>query len=109
MGRRNSEGMTETTISASATAAQSPVTEMARGDRKPGQELRVFSRVENLLCEFRAVRPENDLVTAAAMEREREGGSPCAGTKNDDAAHAGFLAPNRFSVPASRRRISGGV
>ncbi len=91
MERRNSEGTTETTISASATAALSPVTVMAGGDGKAGEEELVFAGVVDLLGELGAVRPESDLMAAATVEREGEGSSPCAGTQDDDAAHAVFL------------------
>ena len=57
----------------------------------------------DLLRQFRAVRPERDLVSAAAAEGEGDGGSPGAGTENKDAAHAVFFAPKRASVPLSRR------
>ncbi len=49
-------------------------------DGEAGEELRVFSGVDDLARELGAVRPERDLVAAAAVERERESGSPGAGT-----------------------------
>ena len=48
------------------------------GDGKAGKKLGVFSGVENLAGELGGVRPEGDLVAAAAVERERDGGSPGA-------------------------------
>ena len=50
------------------------------GDGKAGEKERVFAGVVDLLGELGAVRPESELVAAAAVEREGEGGSPCAGT-----------------------------
>ena len=51
-----------------------------RGDGKAGKKQRVFAG----LCDFAgglgAVGPEGKLVAAATMERERDGGSPGAGT-----------------------------
>ena len=77
----------------------------AGGDGKFGKELRVFPSVDDVLRELGSVRPERDLVTAAAVERERDGGSPCAGTEDGNATHAGVLAPKRASVPLNRRRM----
>ena len=76
-----------------------------RRDRDSGKKLRVLAGVRDLLRELEAVRPERDLVAAAAVERERDSGSPCAGTEHGNAAHAGFLAPKRASVPLNRRRM----
>ncbi len=75
------------------------------GNGKAGEELRVFSGAGDLAGELGRVGPEGDFVTAAAVEGESEGGSPCAGTQDGDAAHAGLLAPKRDSVPANRRRM----
>jgi hypothetical protein len=49
-------------------------------DVKAGEKEGVFAGVEDLLSEFRAVGPEGDLVATAAVKREGDGGSPCAGT-----------------------------
>ena len=97
--------MTETRISAVAIGAISAVTARSAGRGNPGRN-NVFSRAAVDLTGFVfAVRPESDFVAAAATERQRDRGSPCAGTKYNDPAHAGFLswvrAPKRFSVPVS--------
>ncbi len=75
------------------------------GQRKSGKELRIFAGAGDLPRQLVGVGPERDLVAAAAAEREREGGSPSAGTEYGDAAHVIFLAPKRDSVPAIRRRM----
>ena len=93
--RRNSEGTTETTISASATAALSAVTAISGGRGKPGRK-RMFSPAAMISRRLRAVRPEGELVTAAAVKREGDGGSPGAGTQNSDAAHADFFSEAGF-------------
>ena len=49
-------------------------------DGEAGEEEGVFAGIDDLLGEFRAVGPEGDLVTATAVEREGEGGSPGTGT-----------------------------
>ena len=72
---------------------------------KAGKEVLVLAVANDLLRGLRAVSPECDVMTAAAVKREGDGGSPCAGTYNEDATHAGCLAPNLDSVPASRRRM----
>ncbi len=97
--------MTETTNSAAVTAARVAGDGDVRREGKAGKELRVFAGVDDLLRELGTVRPERDLVAAAAVEGERDGGSPCAGTEDGDAAHAGFFAPKRDSVPLNRRRM----
>ena len=75
------------------------------GEGKAGEEERVFAGVDDLLRGLRAVRPEGELVAAAAVERECDGGSPGAGTEDDDAAHAVFLWL-RSGIPC--RRAGGG-
>ena len=67
VGRRNSEGTTETTMSAAVTASQSPVTVEVRRERKSGKELRVFAGVRDLLRELRSCAPK-------AQPGDRRGG-----------------------------------
>ena len=71
-------------------------------DLKPAN---ILLGASNLAGFFGRVRPQGDLVAAAAVEGECDGGSPCSGTKYGDSAHAFFFAPMRDSVPASRRRM----
>jgi hypothetical protein len=52
----------------------------ACGDGKAGEKERVFAGGNNLLGFLEAVRPERELVAAAAVERESDGGSPGSGT-----------------------------
>jgi hypothetical protein len=52
------------------------------GDGKAGEEWGVFAGGEDLLGEFRAVSPEGELVASAAVKREGDGCSPCAGTED---------------------------
>ena len=52
----------------------------AGGDGKAGKKLGVFSGGDDLAGKLITVRPKGDLVAAAAVERERDGGSPGAGT-----------------------------
>jgi hypothetical protein len=87
------------------TAALSPVTVRSAGMGKPGRKRLVFAGVNDLLGKLGAVRPERDLVTAATVKGEGEGGSPSSGPQNNDATHADLLTPRRDSVPARRRRM----
>ena len=78
----------------------------AGGEGEAGEIGEVFAEVVELLGERRGVGPEDDLVAAAAGERDGERGSPGAGAKDGDATQAGtFLAPKRLSVPERRRRM----
>ena len=67
-------------MSAAAMAAQSAVTAIREGIGKPGRNWEFSPASRIWLASSVAVRPEGDLVAAAAVERERDGGSPCAGT-----------------------------
>ena len=53
------------------------------------------------------IRPERTSMRAFASEHDGERGSPGAGADDSDLAHRLRLSllPNRFSVPASRRRM----
>ena len=73
--------MTETRCRRAVMAARVAGDGDVGGEGKAGKELRVFAGVDDLLGELGAVRPEGDLVAAAAVERERDGGSPGAGTR----------------------------
>src|SRR3974390_2539377 len=61
----------------------------------------------NTLADFGFVRPEADLVAAAASEDDGHSGAPSSSSDDGDAAHAppALVPANRFSLPASRRRM----
>ena len=82
--------MTETTISASLTAVSRAVTCDVWREGKAGEEERVFARRGDLARFLSAVRPEGDVVAAAAAEGESDGGSPGAGAEYDNSTHAVF-------------------
>ena len=69
-----------------------------RRDGKAGEKEGVFSGGGDLPGFLHAVRPEGDVVATAAVEREGDGGSPCAGTEDDDTAHAVPFFPLAVSV-----------
>src|SRR5580658_3062048 len=80
------------------------------GQREAGEEQNVFLRGGNLAGFVGGVRPEGDLVSAAAIEGQSDGGSPGSCAEDGDAAHAVPLLgeeddPKRDSVPSSRRRM----
>ena len=75
------------------------------GDGKAGKKQDVLAGALDLARLIYAVRPKGDLVAATAMERERDSGSPRAGAKNDDTAHAAALLVKWGSVPSRRRRM----
>ncbi len=67
-------------MSAAVMASRSPVMVIGGRDGKAGKELRVLAGVENLAGKLGSVSPERDLVAPAAVEGERDSGSPGAGT-----------------------------
>ena len=108
--RRNSEGMTERTISASRHGGVVAGDGDLWRDGKAGEKEDVLAGVVDLLGELRAMRPERDLVAAAAVEREGECGTPGAGTEDDNAAHAGlFFARSGIPCRPSDGGCSGGA
>ncbi len=76
------------------------------GEGEAGEVREVFAGVGELVGEFGGVRPEAELVAAAAREREGECGAPGSSAQDGDAAHASaFFLPKRLSVPVRRRRM----
>src|SRR5206468_5792213 len=84
------------------------------GGREPkaGKKLYVLAGIDNFFCSLRAVRPDRD-GAAVARQRKRQRGSPCSRAEHHDLrshgqdGHAVLAAPNRCSLPASRRRMLG--
>src|ERR1700678_3733660 len=73
-------------------------------DGLAGQETLIDAALSNAVADFFFVGPEANAVSSLPSQNDGERSTPCTSSNNGNFAHA-RLAPLRFSVPASNRRM----